>query len=217
MNEIPITPASSRGRPRAEGVDERILLVTLDLLGRVGYDAMSIAAVAAEAGVTKPTLYRRWESKEDLVTSAVSTLAAVGPEVSTGDIWEKLIGELEAFHDAIHRPNGMALIGNVLALEQRQPQLIELYRKKVVSVRRHRIRVVLDEALLQGAIRAEVDLEIVINLLIGYYYAACVSGESIDSQWPRLCVNQVRTGIEETGSTATAPMLAATESFPSRT
>ncbi|WP_415394474.1 TetR/AcrR family transcriptional regulator (plasmid) [Rhodococcus globerulus] len=196
MSEIQVTEPR-RGRPRIAGVDERILDVTLELLARVGYDAMSIAAVAAEAGVTKPTLYRRWESKEDLVTSAVSTLAATGPVASTSNVWDDLVGELESFHRAISRPEGMALVGNVLALEHRHPTLIELYRRKVASVRRSRIRSVLLQAQQLGAVAADADVETVINMMIGYYYSARVGGTPIDAEWPRRCVQLVRASIED--------------------
>jgi AcrR family transcriptional regulator len=194
MSEITSRRAGP-GRPRAEGVDERILSTTLELLARDGYDAMSIAAVAAAAGVTKPTLYRRWDSKEDLVTSAVSTLAATGPSSAGADVWESLTAELASFHTAIDRPQGMALVGNVLALEHRHPQLLELYRLKVASVRRSRIRHVLQEAQDSGAVRADADIETAINMMIGYYYSARVGGAPVDAGWPRRCVELIRAGI----------------------
>lgn len=196
MNEIEVTARRSRpGRPRADGVDERILSTTLELLARDGYDAMSIASVAAAAGVTKPTLYRRWDSKEDLVTSAVSTLAATGPDTRPGDVWQALVAELRSFHDAISRPQGMALVGNVLALEQRHPQLIGLYRTKVAGVRRARIRSVLEQAAQVGTIRHDADLEVAINMMIGYYYSARVGGAPIDEGWPQRCVDLMRSGL----------------------
>ncbi len=198
MSENETTTRRARpGRPRAEGVDERILRAALNQLARVGYDAMSIAAVAAEAGVTKPTLYRRWSSKEDLVTSAVSTLATTGPEEAASDGWEALLGELQAFHRAISRPQGIALVGNVLALEQRHPHLIELFRRKVASARRSRLRYVLNSAQSSGIIRPDADIEVVIDMLIGYYYSARVGGGAIDDGWPGRCIALIRQGLQQ--------------------
>ena len=193
---------SKRGRPRTAGTDDRILDATLRLLSRQGYDGMSIAAVAAEAGVTKPTLYRRWESKEDLVTSAVSKLAATGPDDVDEDVWGRLVAELLSFHAAISRPHGMALIGNVLALEHRHPQLINLYRNKVVGARRARLRAVLDVAQKQGLISAGADLDTAINMMIGYYYSARVGGAPVDDGWPARCVDLLRRGLAPTSACA---------------
>jgi len=197
------TAPSQRGRPRTAGTDDRILDATLRLLSREGYDGMSIAAVAAEAGVTKPTLYRRWQSKEELVTSAVSRLAATGPDDNVdGDVWERLVAELHSFHAAISRPHGMALVGNVLALEHRHPQLINLYRHKVVAARRARIRAVLDVAQEQGLVSTGTDLDIAINMMIGYYYSARVGGAPVDDGWPARCVDLLRRGLAPIGACA---------------
>ena len=63
------------GRPRNQDADRQIVAATLRLLSREGYDRTSIEAVAAEAGVTRATVYRRYATKADMVTAAVCTLA----------------------------------------------------------------------------------------------------------------------------------------------
>lgn len=188
--------ARKLGRPRDEELDQRILSVTLELLAQDGYDAMSIGSVAAAAGVSKPTIYRRWDGKEELTTSAVATLALRGPDTTGLAAWDAVVAELDAFHEAIRRPHGMALIGNVLVLEHRHPRLIELYRAKVARVRRSRIAAALGAARDAGQMRSDVDLDIVMNMLMGYYYAARVSGAPIDDGWTKSCVDTIRAGIE---------------------
>lgn len=197
-NETQATKTRPLGRPRAHGVNDQILTATLELLDRDGYDGMSIASVATHAGITKPTLYRRFESKEELVTSAVSTLAATGPSTVPEDPWEALVAELVAFHDAIGRPGGMALVGVVLALEHKHPQLVELYRRKVVDVRRARIRASLKSGQAKGVIREDINLDTVVTMLVGYYYSARVAGADLDEQWPRQCIDFIRPALEST-------------------
>ena len=58
---------SARGRPRDPGVDEAIILATLELLDERGYVGLSLAEVALRAGVSRTALYRRWDSKAQLV------------------------------------------------------------------------------------------------------------------------------------------------------
>src|SRR3712207_2742373 len=68
-------PRSSRGgRPRDPSRDGVIRAAILRLLAEVGYSALTMDAVAAEAGVGKATIYRRWRTKEELVVDTVSEL-----------------------------------------------------------------------------------------------------------------------------------------------
>ena len=51
-----------------------MLQATLELLAEIGFDAMSIEAIATRAGVGKTTIYRRYASKEELVADAIETV-----------------------------------------------------------------------------------------------------------------------------------------------
>ena len=59
------------GRPRDPALDEAIILATRARLIRDGYSRMTLGDIAADAGVSRPTLYRRWDTKLDLVTDAL--------------------------------------------------------------------------------------------------------------------------------------------------
>ena len=81
-------PTRGRGRPRSEKADEAILRATITLLAEHGVYGLSIEAVAAEAGVGKTTIYRRWQTKEDLVVAALARMrprrAAPGHRLARG-------------------------------------------------------------------------------------------------------------------------------------
>ncbi|MGP4086959.1 TetR/AcrR family transcriptional regulator [Streptomyces sp. KR55] len=64
--------AARRGRPRDANRDRALLDATLAVLGESGYGGLTTAAVAARAGVSTATLYRRWPSKEFLVVDAAA-------------------------------------------------------------------------------------------------------------------------------------------------
>src|SRR4051812_26984676 len=61
----------SGGRPRDATLDESIILATRDRLVRDGYSKMTIGDIVADAGVPRPTLYRRWRNKFELVVDAL--------------------------------------------------------------------------------------------------------------------------------------------------
>ena len=74
-----VEPArSSRGgRHRDPSRDGVIRAAILRLLAEVGYGALTMDAVAAEAGVGKATIYRRWRTKQDLVVDTIADLNRV--------------------------------------------------------------------------------------------------------------------------------------------
>jgi len=72
-------PGTHERRRRTGGRSARVvndvLEATLDVLARNGYAALSFEEVAAKAGVSRTTVYRRWPSKHDLVRTALLRLA----------------------------------------------------------------------------------------------------------------------------------------------
>jgi AcrR family transcriptional regulator len=68
-------PPAERGRAQDRSRDDLIIGAALGLLGEKGYHGLTMTDVAARAGVSKATLYRRWTAKADLVADAVATLS----------------------------------------------------------------------------------------------------------------------------------------------
>ncbi|OXM64720.1 TetR/AcrR family transcriptional regulator [Amycolatopsis vastitatis] len=73
------TQPPATGRPRDHTRDLVILDATLSLLTEVGYEQLSIEAVAARSGAAKTTIYRRYRDKAALVTAAVERRAPAKP------------------------------------------------------------------------------------------------------------------------------------------
>src|SRR5690606_9153447 len=69
-------PKPSPGRPRDTAKDDSILTATVEVLAESGYAGLSIEAVAQRAGVSRPTIYRRYQNKADLVIDVISHFAA---------------------------------------------------------------------------------------------------------------------------------------------
>lgn len=76
----------ARGRLQSDR-DDALCHAALDLLAEVGYDRLTVDAVAARAGTSKATLYRRWPSKADMVLEAVTSHVVPPPSaVDTGSL-----------------------------------------------------------------------------------------------------------------------------------
>ncbi len=68
------------GRPRDECREGQIRRAALEVLAEVGFDRLTMDAVAERAGAGKATLYRRWPSKGHLVVDVLGHLGVgLGP------------------------------------------------------------------------------------------------------------------------------------------
>ena len=189
------TESAGPGRPRDPGVDKAILKAALRQLARDGYARMSMDAVASEAGVTKPTVYRRWSSKADLATAALAELQGDESYPATGATPSDLRAILSSLQRTLFRPDGLAIIGAVMVEERHTPELITLFRTRVVHPRRAMLRTVLAEAEAQGELRPGADIDAAVTMLIGSFYAHCLTGDKLPRTWARRIVETVWKGI----------------------
>jgi AcrR family transcriptional regulator len=177
------TAVRGPGRPREEETDRRILDAAFRLMARHGYARMSVDAVAAAAGVTKPTIYRRYRGKEDLAVAALALYQQRGFPAETGETRADLIAQLRNFRRSIERPYGMAMIGTVLAEEHDTPELLARFRERIVGPRRAAIRRILEQAQQRGEFPPGVDTELAVTLLVGPYYARYLAGDPFPDDW----------------------------------
>ncbi|MGY1688616.1 TetR/AcrR family transcriptional regulator [Geodermatophilus sp. SYSU D01105] len=128
-------PRSTRGgRPRDPSRDGVIRAAILRLLAEVGYGALTMDAVAAEAGVGKATIYRRWRTKQDLVVDTISDLNQfIAAPPDTGSIAGDLRAMMHLVAEATASPAGAA-IRSLLPAMQYQPALVEAFRSGPLAV-----------------------------------------------------------------------------------
>ena len=163
------------GRPRSPAADAAIRTATLDLLRSAGYANITMAGVAAKAGVSTATLYRRWHSKLDLVVDVLQALAEDWQVPDTGS----LEGDLGAVLKTML--NGMASTGAIMrglvGEFARNGELAEALRRNLILPRRAAMVEVLDRAVRRGEIRPGLDYDVVFDMLAGaLYYRATVLG-----------------------------------------
>ncbi len=187
----------SAGRPRDELADAAILSAAQRQLAGVGYAQMSIESVAAEAGVTRPTVYRRWKTKEDLAIAAIAALQISRPTPGAADTWSAVEAELVHFRRSLERANGMSMIGTVLLEEQRVPELAALFRSRLVEPRRKRMTMLLRQGIERGEIRPDADTQTAVNMTLGSFYAHYIASGRVPKRWERDAVAMLRKALTE--------------------
>jgi AcrR family transcriptional regulator len=183
------------GRPREPSTDQRILDVALHLMAELGYARMSMDQVATRAGVTKPTIYRRYPGKIQLAMAAIVAYCADAPVPETGDTRADLLGQLDQLRRALDRPNGMGMVGTVLSEEYQTPELLASFREQLVAPRRQAIYMILERARDRGELRPDADLTITATLLVGAYYAHYLGGTPFPNDWSERVLDAVLRSI----------------------
>jgi AcrR family transcriptional regulator len=148
--------------------ETQILEATLDLLAQVGYDRLTMDAVAGRAHASKATLYRRWASKSSLVVDAIlrSKGALQAPDVDTGSLRGDLIAMSCSHGGLTDARSGQVMAGVVTALHH-DPEFAAEFRTRVVDPRTATARAVFERARERGEITADLDLDLITPALAG--------------------------------------------------
>lgn len=114
------------GRPRDPQREAQILTTVADLLAEVGYDGVTFELVARRAGASKPTLYRRWSTKRDMVVAAVRAMPATGGGriIDTGSLRGDLLELLGILAETL-ASNDTALVTTLLSAGLSDPDLCD--------------------------------------------------------------------------------------------
>ncbi|HLZ60547.1 MAG TPA: TetR/AcrR family transcriptional regulator [Ktedonosporobacter sp.] len=171
ITRVPETsPEQSRkpGRPRSAQAHQAILDATLELLVEVGLQAMSIEQVAARAAVGKKTIYRRWSSKEALVSDAIRSIQADMPVIDTGHLRDDLISMYRtAWQSLQSKPLIRPLYLRLASECDAHPAVFHVFVSRLALPRFHQFVQMVEKAQARGEIRQDLDLQLVTDLLIG--------------------------------------------------
>jgi AcrR family transcriptional regulator len=161
-------PTRKVGRPRSTKAHQAILHATLELFADEGFDAMSIEAIAARAGVGKTTIYRRWDSKEELMLDATRSLQAEIPIVDTGNLRDDMIHLLKLVWDMSSRnPLLEKLYVRIIGESRANPDLYRFFYEHQLGPRLQHFRQMIERAQACGEIRKDLDPFIVLDLFTG--------------------------------------------------
>jgi AcrR family transcriptional regulator len=184
--------AAARGRPRSSQADERIIAVALDQLSSAGYRDLSMERVAAEAGVSKATVYRRYRDKADLATAALAVVSAakLAPPLPDGTR-DAMVELLRRFESGVGRV-GLGVLASFL--DEADPTVLDLHRERTIARGLARARWVLERGQERGEIRPDADLDAALHMLFGALFARRLIGHEIP-RWRERVVDALLRGV----------------------
>lgn len=200
------TNGTPRGRPRSQQAHQAILAAAAELLLARGLSAVSMDAVAEQAGVSKATIYRWWPTKETLALDALYTeWAAARPHPrDTGSLRGDLLSLLRPWaRQARSRPYGR-VIAALLAEAQTDPVFADEYRQRVLEPRRDEARALFGSAIERGEIPATTKIDIGLDLVFGAVYHRLLHGHApLNDRFVRDVVDTALDGIQPPSARAT--------------
>ena len=185
-----------RGRPRDEHAGQSIIDATIAILDEAGFAGLSIEAVAARAGVSRPTVYRRWPAKLDLAVDAVLRTAPPLDVTETADPQadlRRLVSGLaaEMTSSALGRVIIAAFTSADPAAEPLAGKLTEAYLRPG----RAAITGILQRAVAQGILRDDLDLDLLLDLVLGApAYRWMTTGQPVPAAATRAAIDLVWQG-----------------------
>jgi AcrR family transcriptional regulator len=203
MQEPPGAPRR-RGRPRSEPAHRALLEAALREFVARGYEAMSLEAIAAAAGVSKITLYRRWESKLALVRELLQSVSDETPIEDQGSLEENLRVLLrEAYQASITSLAGQ-IIPRLVAEVASHPELLEVYRKEILRPRLERLKMLIARAHERGELQEDLPFTILADMFAGpiFYHLTVLAlvAPNTSEDVPELLTQAILRGIAKPGT-----------------
>jgi AcrR family transcriptional regulator len=179
------TEARRPGRPRSPEAHAAILRAALELALEGGLRGLSMEAIAARAGVGKATIYRRWKCKEALFVEAVQQMARTPEIPDTGTVRGDLEAVVAATIGRMAR-DAFRIIPRLLADAADDPRLLAAMQEALLTPRRAALGEILRRGVARGELRADLDVELVTQIVFGTTVASVLMSGGDTSALPEL-------------------------------
>jgi AcrR family transcriptional regulator len=171
------------GRPREPRTDRAILGAALELIAEHGVHDFRTDDVAERAGVGKGAIYRRYRSKDELVTAAVAARVSDIAIPDTGSTRDDLLALMRDAVAVYADPTAAGVMPSLVGAMGRRPELARAVREAFLTGRRAALRRVLERGIERGDLRKDLDLDLALDVLGGpLFYRLLVTGQPLDEQ-----------------------------------
>lgn len=180
------TSGSRPGRPRSKEADRRISAAALALLRSGGPAVVTVEAVAAESGVAKTTIYRRYADRDEVLRAALADVIGEPTELPGGTTRDKVRSLLDQKWRQMADVFGAGGLSAVVADSDRR--FSELFRTAIAPYNTALVSLLQAEAE-RGGLRSDLDAETVVTLFVGAYFGQLVRHGVVDDEWAERCLD----------------------------
>jgi AcrR family transcriptional regulator len=185
-----------RGGGRSRRVVDTILRATVEKLGETGYVGLRVEEVAAQSGVNKTTIYRRWPKKSDLVLAALRHLWRSEAPPDTGTLRGDLLELMRRTIEFCQTPLGAGVF-RVLQAERAHLELEGVLGSLRAEKQAERFALI-QRGIARGELPRDTDAELVVETIFGTLFGRLHRGEALDVAFAARVIDLVLAGAGAT-------------------
>lgn len=175
----------SVGRPRSEETSQAILSAVIELVSELGsVKALSVEAVAARAGASKATIYRRWANRDELVAAAFESIKAKPLDFRHESLREDLM-ELARSVPSSLEPHEQRAVELVLR-ESEDSTYLRDHHHALIQRRREAAREMLRYWVKRGELRQDTDVAVAAAMVTALMRSVMAFNQAPDLRSPDL-------------------------------
>jgi len=153
---------------RGQAFVDRVFRATLELLGEVGFDGLSIPGVAERVGANKTSLYRRWPTRVDLLRDVLEAhMGASQTVTSSGNLRADLMQIARAAVAFVESPLGRSALGGLLAAGA-HPDIRAIFTE-IMRAGARGPRLLFRQARARGELAEDVDVDLLLSVVAGAF------------------------------------------------
>lgn len=189
-----------RGRPRSNAARSAVLRAARQLLAEGGVAAVTVEALAIRARVGKPTIYRSWPNAQAVAMAALmDQLDARVKELPRGNAMTILRAQLRDIVRVFATSAGRH-VASMLASADPASELGRAFRNHFILARREEGRAILEQAISQGDLRADLDLTATLDLLYApVFYRLLLGHAPLDDRFSDAILDHLLAGLAPAG------------------
>jgi AcrR family transcriptional regulator len=186
----------ARGRPRSQRARRAVLDAARAIVEKGGYDAASIEAIAARAGVAKTTIYRSWPNRAALIVDLLMEMAEHAvPYPSGPDPLGAVRTEMRGIAGAADHLMGR-LLTSLVGEAQRDPEIRSALLKGLFHPRSDATAKMVRKAQGAGIVRKDIPAHVAVDLLVGpLFYRMLVRHQALTDTFVSQVFRVVTAGL----------------------
>jgi AcrR family transcriptional regulator len=184
------------GRPRNRAIDEAVLRATVELIAESSYADLSLDAIAARAGTSKPAIYRRWRGKAHLVHEAVFPIDATTDIPDTGSLEDDVREMIRRTLAVLSTPAARAALPGIVGEMASDPTLHTALLERFADILVRGLSDYLQSAVRRGEVREGVTASELAEAVAGMTLLALIArGANVDEAWVEQTARLITRGI----------------------
>lgn len=183
------------GRPRRTQTTTAILDAALELWMERGYHAVSIDAIAARAGVSKPTIYRRWPNRQQVLVAVSQRFVPPGEVADLGSFRDEVAAFLRNRADLYRHAGIRRILASAVAASAEDEDFHRAIQPFLDTFPAG-MRTIIQRGIARGDVRADVDIELLTAMINGaFYFRSIIEHKGLDHRAAHFVADLVNTAV----------------------